>query len=248
MPRTLIVTGGSRGIGRATARLAGDAGWNVVVNYLANAAAARETCAVIEEAGAAALPVQGDMRQEADILRLFDAAETRFGRIDGLVVNAGIVGAQMPLADMSADRIETMIRTNLVAAVLTAREGARRMGREAGKNSASIVLVSSAAARLGSPNEYVDYAASKGALDTLAVGLGKELAPCNIRVNAVRPGLIDTEIHASGGDPERADRLGQAMPMARSGTAEEVARGILWLLSSESSYVTGSHLDIAGGR
>ncbi|MGI3184578.1 SDR family oxidoreductase [Nioella aestuarii] len=248
MTKTLIITGGSRGIGAAVARLAGGLGCSVVVNYLGNEAAALDTCSSVVAAGGQALAVQGDMAQEPDVLRLFDTAEARFGRIDGLVVNAGIVARSLPLADMSLERIETVMRLNVIGALLTAREGARRMGRGMGEDSASIVLVSSAAARLGSPNEYVDYAASKGAIDTLAIGLAKELAPQNIRVNAVRPGLIETDIHASGGDPDRANRLGVQVPAGRAGKAEEVAEGILWLLEGASSYVTGTHLDISGGR
>lgn len=248
MTRTLLVTGASRGIGAAVARLAGAKGWNVVVNYLGNEAAAAETCSAVKAAGGQALAVQGDMGQEADVLHLFDAAEARFGRIDGLVVNAGMVAPSLPLADMSLDRIESVMRLNVIGALLTSREGARRMKRSREEQSASIVLVSSAAARLGSPNEYVDYAASKGAIDTLAIGLAKELAPHNIRVNAIRPGLIETELHASGGDPDRAERLGVSVPAGRAGTALEVAEGILWLLDEASSYVTGTHLDISGGR
>ncbi len=248
MTRTLIITGGSRGIGAAVARLAGGRGWNVVVNYLGNEGAAAETCNAVVTAGGLALAVQGDMGQEADVVRLFDSAEARFGAIDGLVVNAGIVAPSLPLAEMGLDRISTVMRTNVIGAMLTAREGARRMGRAAAADSASMVFVSSAAARLGSANEYVDYAASKGAIDTLTIGLAKELAPQNIRVNAVRPGLIETEIHASGGAPDRAARLGSQVPAGRAGTAEEVAEGILWLLDGASSYVTGTHLDISGGR
>lgn len=248
MIKTLLVTGGSRGIGAAVARLAGARGWNVVVNYKCDEAAALETCNAVTASGGQALAVQGDMGQELDVLRLFDAAETRFGRIDGLVVNAGVVAPALPLAEMSLERIDTLMRLNVIGALLTAREGARRMGRDGEAESASIVLLSSAAARLGSPNEYVDYAASKGAIDTLAIGLARELAPLNIRVNAVRPGLIETEIHASGGDPDRAERLGAGVPAGRAGTAQEVAEGIMWLLDGASSYVTGTHLDISGGR
>ncbi len=245
MPKTLIITGGSRGIGRAVALQAADEGWNVVFSYLGNKDAAEATVAAVKAKGGSALAVQADASSEGDTLRLFDQAEAQFGAISGLVINAGVVAPSMPLAQMPLDRIETIFRTNTLSAFLTAREGARRMGQAA---PSSIVVLSSMAARLGSPNEYIDYAASKGALDTMVVGLAKELAPQAIRVNGVRPGLIETDIHASGGQPDRAARLGAATPLGRAGHPEEVAEAVCWLLSSKSSYATGTFIDVSGGR
>ena len=203
---------------------------------------------MIEAAGGKAKAIQGDAALEEDVLRTFDEAISHFGRLDAVVVNAGIVGPSLPLADMSTERLQKMLNTNVLGAFLFAREAARRLPVTTSGQDASIVFVSSAAARLGSPNEYVDYAASKGAIDTLTIGLSKELAPSSIRVNAVRPGLIETEIHASGGQPDRAQRLGQTVPMARPGTALEVAESIAWLCSEQASYCTGAIIDVAGGR
>lgn len=242
MGQVILVTGGSRGIGRATAKLAAARGWSVAVNYVRDVAAAEAVVADIAAQGVRALAVQGDVACEADVLRLFDAAQT-LGPLAGVVVNSGIVAEGSKLADMSVDRLRRMFDVNLLGAFLCAREAARRLTR-----GGSIVIVSSAAARLGGPSEYVDYAASKGALDTLTIGLSKELGPDGIRVNAVRPGLIETEIHASGGRPDRAQALGATTPMGRPGTAEEVAEAIVWLLSDAASYVTGSLVDVAGGR
>ncbi len=246
MSKTILISGGSRGIGRATAVLASRKGWDVAFTYRADAEAARQTVGEVEALGGKTLAIQGDAALEADVLRTFDAAYDAFGRLDAVVVNAGIVGPALPLADMSVERLERMFDTNILGAVLFAREAARRLPDAA--DGGAIVFVSSAAARLGSPFEYVDYAASKGAIDTLTLGLSKELAGQSIRVNAVRPGLIETEIHASGGQPDRAQRLGHNVPMQRPGSAEEVAEAIVWLCSDEASYCTGALLDVAGGR
>ncbi|MFC3077046.1 SDR family oxidoreductase [Phenylobacterium terrae] len=244
----LLITGGSRGIGRATALLAAQRGWSVAVNYRADAAAAQSTIAAIESRGGRALALQGEVSSEGDVVRMFEAAQAALGPLTGVVVNAGVVGPPQTLAEMSAERLKRMFDVNVLGAYLCAREAARRLSRSRGGQGGAIVLVSSIAARLGSPFEYVDYAGSKAALDTLTVGLAKELGGEGVRVNAVRPGLIDTEIHASGGQPDRAQRLGSATPMGRPGQPEEVAEAILWLLSEASSYATGAVLDIGGGR
>ena len=244
----VLVTGGSRGIGAAAAKGAAARGWDVTVNYRGDRAAAEAAAAAVREAGARACVVQGDMAEEADVLRVFETGTAALGPIGGLVVNAGIVGPKAGLMDMDAARIRRIIDLNVTGALLTAREGARRMARSRGGAGGAMVVLSSAAARLGSPGQYVDYAASKGATDSMVLGLSKELAPEGIRVNGLRPGIIDTDIHASGGEPDRAAELGPSAPMGRAGTAEEVANGILWLLSEEASYVTGAILDVAGGR
>jgi NAD(P)-dependent dehydrogenase (short-subunit alcohol dehydrogenase family) len=245
---SVLITGASRGIGRATAILCGAKGWSVAVNYRSNAAAAEETALAVEAAGGRAVTIRGDIADESDVLALFDAAEIALGNLTGLVINAGIVAPASPLADMQLDRLKRMFEVNVLGAYLCAREGARRLGTDRGGAGGSIVLVSSAAARLGSPFEYVDYAGSKAALDTLAIGLAKELAPHKVRVNAVRPGLIETEIHASGGQADRAQRIGRTTPMGRPGRADEVGEAIVWLLSDAASYTTGAILDVAGGR
>lgn len=246
--KSLVVTGGGRGIGRATALAAGRAGWAVTLSHVADADAANATVATIEAEGGAAQTLRADVREEGEVIALFDAAAARFGGIDGVVVNAGIVDRAAPLADMTLDRWRRMIDINLIGALLCAREAARRMPRDRGGRGGGLVLVSSIASRLGAPFEYVDYAATKGAIDSLTIGLSKELAPQGVRVNAVRPGLIETDIHASGGRPDRARALGAATPIGRAGTAEEVADAILWLLGDGASYVTGSFVDIGGGR
>ena len=248
MSKVIIVTGGSRGIGRAAAKLSGARGWSVAVNYLGNAAAARETVAEVERAGGRAFALQGDVALEADIVRLFDATEKAFGPAYALVNNAGILGPAMPLADMPVERMKRIFDTNVLGAYLAAREAARRMSKSRGGKGGVIVNLSSAAARLGAPNEFVDYAGSKGAMDSMTSGLAKELGPEGIRVNAIRPGLIDTEIHASGGKPDRAATMGLGTPLGRAGTAEEVAEAIVWLISDASSYVHGAILDVSGGR
>lgn len=244
----LIVTGGSRGIGAATARLAAARGYAVCVNYRENRAAADAVVAAIAKAGGTAVAIAGDVAKEADVLRLFDQCTARLGRLAALVNNAGILEHHMRLDEMSAGRLERVFATNVVGAFLCAREAVRRMSTKHGGAGGSIVNVSSVAATLGSPNEYIDYAASKGAIDTLTVGLAKEVALEGIRVNGVRPGVIATGIHASGGEPDRVDRVKAAVPMKRGGSPEEVARAILWLLSEESSYCTGASIDVSGGR
>jgi NAD(P)-dependent dehydrogenase (short-subunit alcohol dehydrogenase family) len=248
MTKAVLITGGSRGIGRSSARLLGALGWSVGVNYAQNLAAAQETVAEVERAGGRALPVPGDVANEADVLAMFDAVQQKFGRLDALVNNAGIVAPSSQLADMDIARLKRVFDVNVLGAYLCAREAARRMSKDRGGAGGVIVNVSSAAARLGSPNEYVDYAGSKGAIDTMTLGLAKELGPQGVRVNAVRPGLIDTEIHASGGKPDRAAQLGASTPLGRPGSADEVAQSIVWLLSDAASYVTGAILDVAGGR
>lgn len=248
MTHVILITGASRGIGRATARLAGARGWAVGVNFVGNAEAAATTVSEVEAAGGRAVAVRGDVSIEADVVAMFDATRKAFGALDGLVNNAGIVAPSLPLAEIGAERLKRIFDVNVYGAYLCAREAARRLSKGRGGNGGAIVNVSSAASRLGSPLEYVDYAGSKGAIDTLTIGLAKELGPQGVRVNAVRPGLIDTDIHASGGQPDRAAVLGAGTALGRAGTAEEVAEAIVWLLSDASSYVTGALLDVSAGR
>ncbi|TWI52327.1 NAD(P)-dependent dehydrogenase (short-subunit alcohol dehydrogenase family) [Pseudomonas duriflava] len=248
MSKIILITGASRGIGRETARLAGQRGWRVGVNYTADEAAARSCVELVKQAGGEAIAVRSDVSSEMDVLAMFDVIQERFGGLDGLVNNAGITGASLQLADMPADRMKRMFDVNVFGAFLCAREAARRMSTTRGGRGGVIVNVSSIAARLGSPNEYIDYAASKGAIDTMTIGLAKELGPQGVRVNVVRPGLTLTDIHASGGDPDRANRLGVTTPMGRAGEPAEIAAGIIWLLSDEASYASGAILDISGAR
>lgn len=247
MTKTILITGASRGIGRAAAILAGQKGWSVGVNYIGNKAAADEVVAAIIAAGGKAKAIQGDVANEADVIAMFRQTE-ELGPLDGLVINAGIVAPASKLMDIDTERLKRMFDVNILGAYVCAREGVRRMARSRGGKGGSIVILSSAAARLGGPSEYVDYAGSKGAMDTLTIGLSKEVGAEGIRVNAVRPGLIETDIHASGGQPDRAQRLGVMAPLGRPGTADEVGESIVWLLSDAASYVTGALLDVTGGR
>lgn len=246
--KTIFITGGTRGIGRATALLCAREGWSVALNYVQDSAAADQTAREVRAAGGHATTLRGDVTIEADVVSMFDEAQTKLGRLDGVVVNAGIVAPSLPLADMESARLKRMFEVNVYGAYLCARESARRLSKDRGGHGGAVVFVSSAASRLGSPFEYVDYAGSKGAIDTLTIGLAKELAPLGVRVNAVRPGLIETDIHASGGQPDRAKRLGATTPMGRAGRPEEVAEAIVWLLGDGASYTTGAILDVSGGR
>lgn len=248
MCATWVITGASRGIGAATARLAAAAGHAVVVNYARDEGAAATLVAELTAAGGRALAVQGDVSREDDVVRLFERTDAAFGGVGVLVNNAGIVDHKARVADMSGARIARMFAINVTGSFLCAREAVRRMSTGSGGTGGSIVNVSSAASRLGSPGQFVDYAASKAAIDTFTVGLAREVAAEGIRVNAVRPGLIATDIHASGGDPGRAQRLAPQVPLQRVGDAREVARAIVWLAGDEASYCTGSILDVSGGR
>jgi NAD(P)-dependent dehydrogenase (short-subunit alcohol dehydrogenase family) len=242
-----IITGGSRGIGRATAIGAAARGFKVVVGYASNQAAANDVVSAIEAKNGKAIAVKCDVGGESDILALFAAADA-FGTLGALVNNAGIVGTTSRVEDMPAERIARMMAVNVTGSMLCAREAVKRMSTRHGGKGGVIVNVSSVAAKLGSANTYVDYAASKGAIDSFTVGLGHEVAGDGIRVAAIRPGLIDTEIHASGGEPDRAHQLAHMVPMRRVGTADEIANAILWLMSDDASYVTGAILDVSGGR
>lgn len=243
-----LITGGSRGIGAATARLAAQRGYAVAINYVSNEAAARAMVTEIEHGGGRALAVRADVGSEPDVCRLFDEVDQRLGVLTALVNNAGVLEVQMRVEHMTAERLERVFRINIAGAFLCAREAVRRMSTARGGRGGAIVNVSSGAARLGSPGEYVDYAASKGALDTMTIGLSREVAEEGIRVNAVRPGFIYTDIHATGGEPNRVDRVKAFVPMKRGGSAEEVARAIVWLLSDEASYSTGTFIDVTGGK
>jgi NAD(P)-dependent dehydrogenase (short-subunit alcohol dehydrogenase family) len=246
--KTIVVTGGSRGIGRAVALQAGALGWSVGVGYRDDRAAADAVVEQIESSGGRAVATAGNVAVGADVLALFDATEDALGPLDGAVVNAGIAGPPSRLVDKDEQQIRRTVEVNLVGALLCAREAARRLATSRGGRGGSIVLVSSAASRLGAPNEYVDYAASKGGMDSLALGLAREMATDGVRINAVRPGVIDTDIHASTGVPDRAALLAPLIPLGRAGTPDEVAHAILWLLGDGASYTTGALLDVSGGR
>jgi NAD(P)-dependent dehydrogenase (short-subunit alcohol dehydrogenase family) len=243
-----LITGGGRGIGAATALLAAKRGYAVAVNYASNSLAADEVVRTIRAGGGTAVAVQADVGDEAQVTAMFQKVDARLGRLTALVNSAGVVDVQARVDEMTALRLERMFRTNVIGSFICAREAVRRMSTRYGGAGGAIVNVSSAAARLGSPGQYVDYAASKGAIDTFTIGLAKEVGAEGIRVNAVRPGLIDTEIHASGGMPDRAFELAPTVPMQRTGSAEEIAGAILWLLSEEASYTTMALLDVTGGR
>jgi NAD(P)-dependent dehydrogenase (short-subunit alcohol dehydrogenase family) len=246
--KTVLVTGGSRGIGAATSILAAKVGYRVAVNYAANEAAAQKVVGEIEAVGGEAFAVKGDVGSEADVLAMFEAVDKRFGQLDALVNNAGIVDAKARVDEMSVERIERMMRTNVIGSFLCAREAVKRMSTRHGGKGGVIVNISSVAATLGSAGDYVDYAASKGAIDTMTIGLAREVAAEGIRVNAVRPGMVETEIHASGGQPDRVERVAGSIPMRRAGTPEEIAEAILWFLSDGASYATGALLTVSGGR
>ena len=244
----LLVTGGSRGIGAATALLAAQRGYAVAVNYTANSLAADEVVRQIRASGGHAITVQADVGVEAEVMAMFQKIDAKLGRLTALVNNAGVVDVAARVDEMTVARIQRMFDINVLGSFVCAREAVKRMSTRFGGAGGAIVNVSSAAARLGGAGQYVDYAASKGAIDSLTLGLAKEVALEGIRVNAVRPGIIETDIHASGGQPQRARQMAPLVPMQRAGTAMEVAQAILWLLSGESSYTTGSMLDVAGGR
>jgi NAD(P)-dependent dehydrogenase (short-subunit alcohol dehydrogenase family) len=246
--KTILITGASRGIGRAAALLAGRRGWSVAVNYVRDEAAALDVVKEIQRAGGKAVALHGDVAFEADVLEMFEGAVRALGPLDGVVVNAGVIAPSARLADMSVERMRRIFDINVLGAYVCAREAARRLSKGLGGAGGSIVLVSSAAARLGGAGQYVDYAGSKGAIDTLALGLSKELGPEGVRVNAIRPGLIETDIHASGGEPDRAQRLGATAPLGRAGMPDEIGDAIVWLLSDAASYTTGAILDVTGGR
>lgn len=248
MENIVIITGASRGIGAATALLAARHGYSVCVNYHGNHAAAETVVRAVEAVGGRSISVAADVSQETGVLKLFDACLKTLGVPTALVNNAGILEQQMRVEAMSAGRLERVFATNVIGPILCAREAVRLMSTRHGGKGGAIVNVSSCASRLGAPSEYVDYAASKGAMDTFTIGLAKEVAGEGIRVNAVRPGYIYTDMHASGGEPERVDRVKQTIPMKRGGQAEEVARAILWLLSTDASFTTGGFIDVAGGN
>ena len=248
MQRITLVTGGSRGIGAATALRCAQAGHAVAVNYARDAQAAARIVAQIEASGGRAIAVQADVAIDSDIERMFETVDRELGTLTGLVNNAGIIDVVARVDEMDAKRLARMFNVNVVGSFLCARQAVLRMSSRHGGAGGSIVNLSSAGARIGSPGQYVDYAASKGAIDTFTLGLAREVATEGVRVNAVRPGIIDTEIHASGGQPDRVAQSAALMPMRRAGTADEVARAIVWLLSDEASYTTGTVLDVTGGR
>lgn len=248
MKPVLLVTGASRGIGAATALLAARQGWAVAVNYSQNAAAAEAIVKQIKAEGGQAVSIQADVGDEAQIKHLFTQVDKQLGRLTGFVNNAGVLDVAARVDELSWKRVERMMRINVIGAMICAREAVLRMSTKHGGKGGAIVNLSSVAARMGAPGQYVDYAASKGAIDTFNLGLSKEVAAEGIRVNAIRPGIIDTDIHASGGIPDRAQTMAPMIPMLRPGSAEEVAQSIVWLLSDAASYVTGANLDVTGGR
>ena len=248
MQPIVLITGGSRGIGAATALLAARKGYAVAVNYTSNSLAADEVVRQIRDGGGSAITVQADVAVESQVLALFDKIDAKLGPLSSLVNNAGVVDVACRVDTMTVERLQRMFNTNIIGSFVCAREAVKRMSTRHGGSGGSIVNVSSAASRVGSPGQYVDYAASKGAIDTFTLGLAKEVAAEGIRVNAVRPGIIATDIHASGGEPDRAQRLATQLPMQRPGTALEVAQAIVWLMGVDASYTTGALLDVSGGR
>lgn len=248
MSKVVLITGGSRGIGAASALLAARQGYAVAVNYQANSLAADDVVRQIRQEGGQAITVQADVAKEAQVLAMFEKIDAKFGRLSALVNNAGVVDQTTRVDAITYERLQRMFEINVFGSFLCAREAVKRMSTRYGGAGGSIVNVSSVAARLGGPGQYVDYAAAKGAIDTFTIGLAKEVAAEGIRVNAVRPGIIETDIHASGGLPDRARDLAPQVPMQRAGSALEVAQAIVWLLSEDSSYTTGAMLDVAGGR
>lgn len=248
MNKVMLITGASRGIGAATARLAAQRGYHLLLNYRSRADEAATLAREITAHGGVAHTVQADITEEADVLRLFAELDEHYGRLDALINNAGMLETQMRLEQMDVARWQRVLATNVIGSFLCCREAIKRMSSQHGGDGGAIVNVSSMAARLGSPNEYIDYAAAKGAVDSLTIGLAREVAGEGIRVNALRPGLIATEIHAAGGEPGRIERLKGSVPLQRGGEAQEVAEAILWLASEQSSYCTGTFIDVSGGR
>jgi NAD(P)-dependent dehydrogenase (short-subunit alcohol dehydrogenase family) len=248
MSKTILITGASRGIGRATSLLAGQRGWSVGINYLKDSASAKSAAAEVERAGGKAVAVAGDVSHENDVIAMFQATKQALGPLDGVVVNAGVGAPSSRLVDMTVERMRQVFEVNVLGAYLVAREAARSMIKSSGGNGGSIVLISSVAARIGAPDVYVDYAGSKAAVDAMALGLSKELGREGVRVNSIRPGVIETEIHATYGEPDRPYKIGASTPLGRPGTANEIAEAIVWLLSDASSYVTGAIIDVTGGR
>lgn len=248
MPKALLITGAGRGIGRSIALMASRRGWSVAVNYLSDKKSAEEVAGAIAADGGKAALVQGDVSREDQVISVFDEATRAFGALEGLVVNAGILLPASPVAEMSNERIRRVFEVNTLGAFFTAREGARRMATSRGGKGGAIVFISSVAVRLANPNSFLDYAAAKAAVDVLGIGLSKELAPMGVRVNVVRPGLIETDIHASIGEPDRAAKLGATTPLGRAGKPDEVAEAVVWLLSDAASYTTGAVIDVSGGR
>lgn len=246
--QTILITGASRGIGAATALLAAEMGYAVAVNYNRNSAAAERIASQINAGGGKAITIQADIAQEKDILHLFSEIDKHLGRLNCLVNNAGILEQQMRVAEMNMERLNRIFSANVIGHFICTREAVRRMSTRNGGHGGTIINVSSVAARTGSPGEYVDYAASKGALDTFTIGLSKEVAGEGIRVNGIRPGFIYTDIHADGGEPGRVDRIKETIPLKRGGQPQEVAKAIMWLASEESSFCTGTFIDVSGGR
>ncbi|MCW8157638.1 SDR family oxidoreductase [Stutzerimonas stutzeri] len=248
MSRVMLITGASRGIGAATARLAARQGYALCLNYHQNEDAASQVLQQVRAAGVSAITIKADVADEGQVLHMFEIVDREFGRLDVLVNNAGMLEQQMRLEQMDAARWTRVLGANVIGSFLCAREAIRRMSTQHGGQGGSIINLSSIAARLGAPGEYIDYAAAKGAIDSMTVGLAKEVAGEGIRVNAVRPGVIHTDIHASGGEPDRIERVKASVPMGRGGQAEEIAEAILWLASEQASYTTGALLDVSGGR